>query len=91
MLKIDTTSPNGTDVLVTLAGWIRREHLPEIEQVVARAAGEGHRISLDLRDVSLVDREAVDFLAGVAGRDIELRACPTYLREWLKSVGRDLA
>jgi hypothetical protein len=89
MLKIETSTPNGTDVLITLTGWIRREHLPEIEQVVAQAAGAGRRISLDLRDVGLVDREAVDFLADGASRGLELRACPTYLREWLKSVSHD--
>ena len=88
MLKIDSSSPNGTDVIVTLSGWIRREHLPQIGRLVADALAAGRRVSLDLRDVGLVDREAVDFLATGPARGARLTGCPTYLREWLKSVGR---
>jgi hypothetical protein len=90
MLKIDTSSPNGVDLVVSLAGWIRREHLPELEHLVERATAAGGAISLDLQRVSLVDREAVDFLAAGAGRQAEIRDCPTYLRAWLQSVGREL-
>jgi ABC-type transporter Mla MlaB component len=86
MLKIDISSPNGTEVVVALSGWIRREHLPELARVLDQARAGSRRICLDLHDVSLVDREGVEFLAACAGRIATLRACPSYLREWLKAV-----
>jgi anti-anti-sigma regulatory factor len=89
MLKIDTSSSNRSEIVVTLTGWVRREHLEEIERVVTQSLAAGRRIWLDLHDVSLVDREAVDFFAAGPGRFAALRSCPTYLREWLKAVGRD--
>jgi hypothetical protein len=89
MLKIDTSTPNGTEIVVALAGRIRREHLAELERVVAQSLAAGRRISLDLRNVGLVDREAVDFFAAGPGRFAALRSCPTYLRKWLRALGRD--
>jgi ABC-type transporter Mla MlaB component len=89
MLKIDASSPNGTDIVVVLSGWIRREHLAELERLLKGADLTNRLVSLDLADVSLVDREAVDFLASGAGRGARLQACPPYLREWLKSLGRE--
>lgn len=88
MLKIETSAPTATSLSVVLSGWIRREHLPELERLVAEALAARREISLDLGEVSLVDREAVDFLAAGAGRQVRIEGCPAYLREWLKSLGR---
>ena len=38
---------------------------------------------IDLEEVSLVDREVVVFFAGSETRAIEIRNCPTYIREWI--------
>ena len=91
MLKIETVSSNRSGIVVALSGWLRREHLPELERVLAEARAAGRRISLDLHDVNLVDREGVEFLAARANRIATLRSCPSYLREWLKAVGRATA
>jgi hypothetical protein len=88
MLKIETSAPTSTSLVVALSGWLRREHLPELERLVREAGAAGRRICLDLRDVSLVDREGVEFLAAGPGRAATLRACPSYLRQWLRAVGR---
>lgn len=40
-------------------------------------------LALDLRDVTLVDREAVKFLARCEADSIELENCPPYIREWI--------
>jgi hypothetical protein len=85
MLRIDT------EIVITLSGWMRREHLPEIERVLTQARALGRRISLDLRDVSLADRESVAFLAANLSSATTLRACPSYLREWMAAVARDTA
>ena len=40
-------------------------------------------ITIDLEEVSLVDRSAVNLLAVSEARGIELRNCPAYIREWI--------
>jgi hypothetical protein len=53
--------------------------------------GEEHgRLALDLMNVSLVDREAVQLLAFVEGSGIELRNCLAYIREWVTREKADL-
>jgi hypothetical protein len=41
-------------------------------------------LALDLADVTLVDREAVKFLAHCEADSIELENCPPYIREWIQ-------
>ena len=44
---------------------------------------DGHRFILDLKDLELVDRIAVRFLAICESRGIRLENCPTYIRSWI--------
>jgi hypothetical protein len=44
---------------------------------------EGRRIVLDLKDLTLVDREAVRFLGRCEADSIRLKNCPAYIREWI--------
>jgi len=41
-------------------------------------------LSLDLTEVTLVDRDVVRFFAACELKSIELRNCPGFLREWAK-------
>lgn len=41
-------------------------------------------LALDLKDVTLVDRLAVRFLARCKAESIELENCPAYIREWIE-------
>ena len=49
---------------------------------------ESGALAIDLKNVSLVDREAVKLLARCETNGTELRNCPPYIREW---VTRDMA
>jgi hypothetical protein len=40
-------------------------------------------VAIDLKDVLLVDREAVKLLALSETNGTELRNCPAYIREWI--------
>ena len=42
-------------------------------------------VALDLRQVRIVDREAVRFLARCETQGIELLECPAFVRAWIKS------
>jgi len=44
---------------------------------------ERSAVAIDLKDVLLVDREAVKALAVRESNGDELRNCPAYIREWV--------
>lgn len=50
----------------------------------------GRRIVLDLRDLTLADRDAVSLLARCEADGARLVNCPPYIREWI-SRERDRA
>lgn len=90
MLKIETSSPAPGERRVVLSGFLRQEHLPELQRLLHEADAEGHVISLDLEDVRLVDRCAVHFLATVDRRGSRLLHCPPYLQIWIESLPVDV-
>jgi hypothetical protein len=40
-------------------------------------------VAIDLKDVLIVDREAIKLLAMRESNGVELRNCPPYIREWV--------
>ena len=52
--------------------------------VVLRTALDDSRVvAIELAEVELVDRAAVEFLALTEANGIALRNCPAYIREWI--------
>jgi len=45
---------------------------------------ESGGLAIDLKNVLLVDREAVKLLALSEAKGTELRNCPPYIREWVR-------
>ncbi|MGC1362677.1 MAG: hypothetical protein WA426_04020 [Silvibacterium sp.] len=45
---------------------------------------EGVLIVVDLKDLTLVDRDAVRFLKRCEADDIRLRNVPAYIRQWIE-------
>lgn len=66
--------------MLSVCGHIQSEHLSKIEELIARESGP---IVLDLAELTLIDREAVSYLASCKQRGIELRNCPSFLMEWI--------
>jgi uncharacterized protein YlaN (UPF0358 family) len=58
------------------------ENIGELEAQVRKEA-DGRRIVLDLRDLTLVDQDAVSFLTRCEADNITLKNCPAYIREWI--------
>jgi hypothetical protein len=53
---------------------------------LVRMAIDGRRlVALELAEVELVGRDAVKVLAQAEADGIELRSCPAYIREWIRS------
>ena len=69
----------GATVFV-LSGVLDTEHAARLQELVATAAAG--RIVLDLKDITLVDRGAVRFLARVEA-GTEIVNCPEYVRSWI--------
>jgi hypothetical protein len=66
-------------VVLRISGRITGEDL----DVLRTALEEGRVVAIDLTEVELADRDAVQLLARTEGDGIELRHCPAYIREWV--------
>ena len=44
---------------------------------------ENSKVAIDLREVALINREAIRFLARREANGVELRNCADYIREWV--------
>lgn len=78
-MKIETASAGGAAVL-RLAGRIQADDVGELR---VHIRSHRARVALDLDEVTLVDREVVDFLNECDGEGVELLHCPPYVREWM--------
>lgn len=80
MLRIER-SGNG-QVLFTLSGRIQEGEIEELQQLLVLEKSGQHLI-LDLRDVTLVNQDAVTFLAQCEAHGIKLENCPLHIRTWI--------
>ena len=80
MLRI-RRSGNG-EVVFTLSGRMGEEDIAMLETLI-RSEASGGPIVLALKDVTLVGRDAISFLARCEASGITLRNCPGYVREWI--------
>ena len=86
MLRIER-SGNG-QVLFTLSGRIEEGEIQELQQLLALEKSGQHLI-FNLRDVTLVNQDAVKFLAQCEAHGIKLENCPLHIRTWIdKEKGR---
>jgi len=87
MLKIQRSSDR--EGLFSLSGRIEFGDIAELQRLLGLEA-VGQDIAFDLRDVTLIDRDAVKFLARCEVERIKLENCPAYIREWIDADrGRD--
>jgi hypothetical protein len=80
MLRIQRAS-NGK-VIFTIIGRIDAENIAELKRILALESKGTHMV-MNLKDLELVNRDAVLFLAGCEAERIRLKNCPTYIREWI--------
>jgi hypothetical protein len=80
MLRIQREA-NG-QVVLRISGRLYVENLVELKKLI-ESEGADRRIVLDLRELRLVDQEAVRFLEQYDSDGIELQNCPPYICEWI--------
>jgi anti-anti-sigma regulatory factor len=81
MLRIQRAA-NG-EVVFTLFGRMDADNVGELEALFGSEA-KGRGITLDLKDLTLVDRDAVRFLESCEADSMKLKNCPPYIREWIE-------
>jgi len=80
MLRIQR-SGNG-EVVFTLSGQMDEKDIAELETLI-KSEAKGRPIVLDLKDLTLIGRDVVRFLARCEADNITLKNCAEYVREWI--------
>lgn len=78
--KIEQIAGEGGMTVFRLSGHIQSEHVHNIDELILRESGQ---VALDLSELTLVDRDAVEYLALCKLRGIQLRNSPWFLTEWI--------
>ena len=80
MLRIQSTVNRET--LFTVSGRMDSANLIELKNLIDAETAD-RPMALDLRELTLVDRDAVTFLKRCESKGIELRNCSAYIRQWI--------
>lgn len=78
--RIERVESSHNAVVLLVSGQIGMEHVGTIKELIGHYESP---VSLDLREVTLVDRDVVPFLAACEQKGIELANCPAFLRDWI--------
>jgi hypothetical protein len=71
-------------VVFTVSGRMDSESIAELERVF-RSEANGCHLVLDLKDLTLANQDAINFLERCEAGGITLKNCPAYIREWIMS------
>jgi hypothetical protein len=80
--RIDTVARGKVTVFI-LSGRIAQSAIAELRRLFECRTDYTH-IALDLKDVRVVDREAVRFLIRCETDGVTLEHCTPYIREWME-------
>lgn len=84
VLRIERSLRQGLNEFA-LSGNLDAIYTSELEMLFGPPA-DFSEIVVDLSEVKLIDRDAVQFLARCEGRGVRLQNCPSYIREWITRV-----
>ncbi len=80
--RIETGS-RGVFTVFLLSGRVETQAIAELRRLFELQT-DYRDIIVDLKDVSLVDREVMRFLARCEAGGVSLENCPPYIREWIR-------
>lgn len=83
MLRIDVSTGQNQEAIINLSGDFTGEYIPCVEAAIAGASAETLPILLNLRHVTLVDRESMSFLRTLRETKVAMEHCPAYLERWI--------
>ncbi len=79
MLRIDRRSKGKSSTNLKLSGRMEADGLSDLRAEIEKY----NPLSLDLEEVTLLDRDSVRFLMRCETEGIELVNCPLYVQEWI--------
>ncbi|HZS55689.1 MAG TPA: hypothetical protein VFA65_14905 [Bryobacteraceae bacterium] len=82
--------PAERSITLLLDGKFSEDALPALRQSISAARLAKQMIYIDLSEVTLVDRKAVQYFSEQAANDVRLVNCPNYLRHWIRQVSDDV-
>ena len=77
-------------VTLLLGGKFGEDALPALQQSISEARERQQTIYIDLSEVTLVDRKAVEYFCEQACENVRLVNCPVYLRGWIRQVSDEI-
>jgi hypothetical protein len=80
MLRIERSA--NSEVVFALSGRMQTEDIEQFRQLLI-VETSGQPLIFDLRYLTLVNQDAVTFLADCEAKGIKLESCPLYIRNWL--------
>jgi hypothetical protein len=69
-------------VVFALSGRMAEGDLAELQELIGRETSRS-QVVLDLKDLTLVCGDAINFLVRCESDGITLENCPAYVREWM--------
>lgn len=85
MLRIQLLDLQDGTATLQLAGRVAGPWVGELSRSCERILGVGGSLSVDLREVTFVDRAGVEFLRSLRGRRVALVNCSPFVAEQLKA------
>jgi hypothetical protein len=80
--RIESVARGGFKVFV-LSGRVEAPAIDELSRLFELQA-DYHRIVLDLKDVTVVDRDVMRFFIRCEADGVKLENCTPYIREWME-------
>ena len=80
--RIETVA-RGTLQVFLLSGGIDAQAIAELRRLLEFET-RARNVVIDLKDVTLVDREGMRFLMGCEADGMQLEHCTPYIREWIE-------
>lgn len=80
--RIETVA-RGRFTVFALSGRIEKQAIAELRRLF-ELQPNSRAIVLDLKDVGVVDRDALHFFAGCEADGVKLENCAAYIREWME-------
>jgi len=74
--------PDGI-VVLRISGRIDGPDVEILCELMESETARKRTMALDLRNVTLISRDAVKLLSAVEEKGTELRNCPAYIRDWV--------
>jgi ABC-type transporter Mla MlaB component len=88
VLKITTVQENEKCCRIRLCGEFTSEYVAELERSFAEYPPACGAITLDMANVTFVDREAMVFLCAARSKNVSIENVPSYVRRWIEQEKR---